>query len=107
MSDWPPLPVEIPAPRGPVRVVRVDRIPGKPDEDVLGEFDSFTRIIKIKKRLRREVAWDTLFHELSHCWIHDSSPMLHGRLSRNHKLNEEIQDAVALGLLHFLPSYLK
>ena len=106
MSDWPPLPVEIPAPRGPVRVIRVPKIT-EDGEDCMGRFDPERRVILIKLRLRRAVAWDTLFHELGHCWIHDSNPTLYGRLERNHKLNEEIQDAVALGLLHFLPGYLK
>lgn len=73
----------------------------------MGIFDPDSRSITIQRNLRRDVAWDTLFHELGHCWIHDSSPMLYARLVRNHKMNEEIQDAIALGLIHFLPGYLK
>ena len=100
---WPPLPKTVPAPRGPVAVKFATGM-----KKEMGKYDPNTRTISISKGIKRSMAWDTLFHEMYHLWTAESGANLYTILDeQHHDLNEDIAEAVALGLIHFMPTYLK
>jgi Zn-dependent peptidase ImmA (M78 family) len=96
---YPPIPESIDAPSGRIQIVMSDDLDGKnpkPDDvDTMGQYDYLTRIISLRRKMTRRQQWFTLFHELTHLWLHESG-LTNGL---NHQLEEAICDAVGTGMM--------
>lgn len=86
---WPRLPHTTESAAGQIDI-HIVKTPGD-DENVMGMFDPVNRVIYIKKSLRGDQKWLTLYHELSHAALWDSGA--HNLLPGD--LEENICDAIA------------
>lgn len=97
MTDWPPLPKVVQGLAGPIRILRPVTIAGGGKRKVvLGEWSMLERVIRVKATLSREVAWQTLLHELLHAAMDD------GGVNLPERLEEPVSDAGSSGMLHLL-----
>ncbi len=91
MKPFPPIPRVVEGIAGPMRV---DRPVNLPDRE-FGLFEFETRRIVVKATLPRDVAWSTLFHEMTHAALWDSGT--HHLFTERQR--EAVCDAVAVARL--------
>jgi Zn-dependent peptidase ImmA (M78 family) len=87
MSDFPDLPVEVPAASGPVAVLLAP-VAG---EGKMGSFDPSARTITVDSELPRHRQWWVLYHELVHVALWDSG----GANLMKSKVQEAVCDGIA------------
>jgi len=94
--NWPPLPKRINGLAGPIRIDRPLVVnPLKPTD--IGMWLSDERRILVCSTLTREVAWQTLIHELNHAALGEAGcqPMSYWR-------EENVVEACASGMMHVI-----
>ena len=82
------------APAGSVRV-EIVKLPETDTTMDLGHFVLSERIIRLKKGMRREQQWHTLYHEIAHVWLADSG--IGNGL--DDPLEEALCDAISTGMM--------
>lgn len=92
---WPKLPNTIPGLAGPIKVDRPVRVE-RDCPDTIGLWLARERRIVVQSTLKRQVAIQTLVHELIHAAIHDTGICL------SHEKEEAICDSAASAMMHVI-----
>lgn len=100
VKRYPPIPPQFDAPSGVITVELSDTLENAPNETTMGQYDYLTRVISLRKSMPRRQQWYTLYHEMTHLWLHESG--LSNALPDD--AEEAICDAVATGMMRYQQS---
>ena len=98
---FPPLPKSIMGLAGPIRIDRPLVVDPKNPKNI-GLWLSDERRVLIQSTLNREVAWQTLLHELNHAALTEA-----GVPPMSYLKEEAVVEACASGMMHVLRAFAK